>query len=148
MFLWSYMLFSKTCEYGLQAMIYLAVEGRKIGINEISQAQDLPSYYLSKILQNLVKAKLLESAKGPNGGFWIEKPLSEIRLSMIIDSIDRMDSLQECGLGLKTCDSANPCAIHHQFERTRENIINIFVTTSLQDIVNRYENGECVINIS
>lgn len=141
------MLFSKTCEYGLQAMIYLAVHNKKVGISDISNAQGLPSYYLSKILQNLVKAKLLESAKGPNGGFWIDRPLKDVRLSMIIDAIDRMDSLQECGLGLKECDGSNPCAIHHQFERSRENIVNIFATTSLQDIVDRYERGECVINI-
>ena len=90
------MLFSKTCEYGLQAMIFLAVEGKKVGLTKISEKQGLPSYYLSKILQNLVKAKILESAKGPTGGFWLSKPADSIRLAHIVDAIDGMDTLDQC----------------------------------------------------
>ena len=141
------MLFSKTCEYGLQAMIYLAVTNKKVGINEISEKQNLPSYYLSKILQNLVKAKILSSAKGPTGGFWLSKPANQVRLSHVIDAIDGMESLDSCGLGLKKCDSNNPCAIHFDFKPYREAIIQLFYKTTLQDIVDKYNAGECVITI-
>lgn len=142
------MLFSKTCEYGLQAMIFLAVVDKKVGISEISEKQELPSYYLSKILQSLVKAKLLGSAKGPNGGFWLSKPANQIRLSHVIDAIDGMDSLEQCGLGLKACDSKNPCAIHNEFKPYRESIIQLFFSTTLQDVVERYKAGECVLNLN
>jgi Rrf2 family protein len=141
------MLFSKTCEYGLQAMIYLAVEGKKLGLSIISEKQSLPSYYLSKILQSLVKAKLLESAKGPSGGFWLSKPANQVRLAHIVDAIDGMDILDECGLGLKQCDSKQPCAIHNDFKPHRENIIDLFYSTTLQEVVERYNKGECVINL-
>jgi Rrf2 family transcriptional regulator, iron-sulfur cluster assembly transcription factor len=141
------MLFSKTCEYGLQAMLYLAVVGKKVGITEISEKQDLPNYYLSKILQSLVKAKLVDSAKGPTGGFWLSKPLNQIRLANIVDAIDGMDILDQCGLGLKECDSKQPCAIHEEFKPKRESIIQLFYQTTLQDIVEKYEKGECVINL-
>lgn len=141
------MLFSKTCEYGLQAMIYLSVEGEKVGLNKISEEQGLPSYYLSKILQILVKANLLESAKGPTGGFWLSKPANQIRLAHIVDAIDGMSILDQCGLGLKKCDSSSPCAIHNDFKTNRESIIEIFYSTSLQMIVERFLAGKCVINL-
>lgn len=141
------MLFSKTCEYGLQAMILLSVEGEKMGLTKISEKQGLPSYYLSKILQNLVKAKLLESAKGPTGGFWLSKPANQIRLAHIVDAIDGMDVLDQCGLGLKKCDSNSPCAIHNEFKGNREAIIEIFYTTTLQTIVERFNANECIISL-
>lgn len=141
------MLFSKTCEYGLQAMILLATEDRKMGITEISEKQGLPSHYLSKILQNLVKAKILESAKGPNGGFWLAKTANNIRMSQIIDAIDGMETFEKCGLGLKVCDSKNPCAIHHQIQPLREGIVNVFYKNTLSEIVKSYEAGEIVIKV-
>jgi Rrf2 family protein len=142
------MIFSKTCEYGLQAMIYLAVVQKKVGIAEISEKQELPSHYLSKILQSLVRAKILLSAKGPTGGFWLAKPATDIPLSDIVDAIDGLESLEQCGLGLKKCDSKQPCAIHHQFKPHREAILELFYMTTLQDIMNKYESGECVLNLN
>ena len=141
------MLFSKTCEYGLQAMIYLAVENKKIGLSIISEQQGLPSHYLSKILQSLVKAKILESAKGPTGGFWLAKPTNQIRLAHIVDAIDGMEVVDQCGLGLKKCDADKPCAIHNQFKPHREAIIEILYSQTLELIVDKYKRGECVINL-
>ena len=64
-------MFSKSCEYGLQAMLYIAMnasEDRNVGLREIAVNQGIPVHFLSKILQMLVKNKLLNSVKGPNGG--------------------------------------------------------------------------------
>ena len=62
---------SNTCKYALRALIYLAKfskEEKMIGIKKISEDLNLSSPFLGKILQNLVKQKLLVSTKGPNGG--------------------------------------------------------------------------------
>ena len=142
------MLFSKTCEYGLQAMVYLAVVKKKVGIGEISKEQNLPSYYLSKILHSLVRAKLLDSAKGPKGGFWLNKKPKDITLADIVDAIDGMDSIDRCGMGLRKCDSNNPCAIHEKFKAHKLAIINIFKKTTLQTVIKEYESGDIVINLN
>lgn len=141
------MIFSKTCEYALQAMIYLAVVKKKAGIAEISNQQELPSHYLSKILQSLVKAKIIQSAKGPTGGFWLSKPADQVPLTDIIEAIDGLEPLEQCGLGLKKCDNDNPCAIHHSFKPHREAILELFYKTTLEDIVTRFEAGDCVLNL-
>ena len=142
------MLFSKTCEYGLQAMVYLAVKGERVGIGEISKEQELPSYYLSKILHSLVKAKLLDSAKGPTGGFWLNKKAKEISLADVVDALDGMETFDRCGLGLKKCDSEKPCAVHENFKPHRDGILLIFRKTTLQDVADKYKAGDIVINLN
>jgi len=67
-------MFSKACEYGLRATIYIAQkssEENKIGIEEISRAIDSPLHFTGKILQSLTRARVVSSIKGPNGGFYI-----------------------------------------------------------------------------
>jgi Rrf2 family transcriptional regulator, iron-sulfur cluster assembly transcription factor len=72
---------SNTCKYAVRALIYLAKfskEGKMIGIKKISEDLKLSSPFLGKILQNLVKQKLLVSTKGPNGGFALAKHSSKL----------------------------------------------------------------------
>ena len=69
-------MFSKACEYGIRAVIYIwsqSEEGKKIGIKDISKEIDGPEFFTAKILQSLAKQGVVSSAKGPNGGFFIEK---------------------------------------------------------------------------
>jgi len=78
---------SNTCKYALRALIYLgkfSEEDKRIGIKKISEDLGLSSPFLGKILQNLVKQKLLVSTKGPNGGFALAKDASEITLWDIV----------------------------------------------------------------
>ena len=63
---------SNSCRYGIRAVVYLASrysEKNNIGIKEISGVLNLPAPFLAKILQQLARHKILNSVKGPNGGF-------------------------------------------------------------------------------
>ena len=78
---------SNTSKYAIRAVIYLAVHasnGQKIGIKKISESLEIPSPFLGKILQVLVRRKILSSTKGPNGGFGIGKNPDNITLYDII----------------------------------------------------------------
>lgn len=73
---------SNTCKYALRALIYLgkfSTDDKRIGIKKISEDLGLSSPFLGKILQNMVKQKLLVSTKGPNGGFSLAKSLEKFR---------------------------------------------------------------------
>ncbi|WP_225974164.1 RrF2 family transcriptional regulator [Arachidicoccus ginsenosidivorans] len=70
------MLFSKTCEYAIRACIYIAQqsgEDKKVAIKEIAKGIDSPEHFIAKILQNLSKKGFINSVKGPNGGFYMDK---------------------------------------------------------------------------
>ena len=68
-------MFSKSCEYGIRASIYVAKQSmkeRKVGQKEIAKAIDSPEAFTAKILQKLTKTNVIRSIKGPNGGFFVE----------------------------------------------------------------------------
>ena len=134
-------MFSKSCEYGVRAVIFIAkesTEGRKTGIKEIARQIDSPEAFTAKILQLLSKRKIITSVKGPSGGFYIpEESLSQIKLVEIISAIDGDDVFKNCALGLGECTgntSPSPCPLHHEFNRIREDLEVMLCSTSIKDL--------------
>lgn len=118
-------MFSKTCEYAIRAMIFIAQKsknGSKVGIKEIAKGVDSPEHYIAKILQELGKKGLLLSLKGPNGGFYLDKETLEYSLADIVKVVDGDKLFTGCGLGLKQCSETHPCPIHHEFKSLRKGI--------------------------
>jgi Rrf2 family protein len=84
------MILSKSCEYAIRATVYVALKSQKsekTGIIEVAKAIGSPMHFTGKILQTLVRKKILSSAKGPNGGFFVENGQS-LFLIDIIRAID------------------------------------------------------------
>lgn len=118
-------MFSKTCEYAIRAMIFIAQkskDGNKVGIKEIAKGIDSPEHFIAKILQDLGKRRLLQSAKGPNGGFFLNEEALECSLADIVKVVDGDKLFTGCGLGLKQCSETHPCPIHHEFRSVRMGI--------------------------
>ncbi len=140
---------SNTCKYALRALIYLgkySKEDKMLGIKKISEDLDLSSPFLGKILQNLVKQKLLISTKGPNGGFALAKNPEDITLWDIVIKVDGEEYFTNCLIGLESCqahDSSKPlCPIHHQYEKLRKEIARFYKETTLEIIsqdIKKYE---------
>lgn len=130
---------SNTCKYGIRAIIYLALEDndKKVGIKQIAEDLDIPSPFLSKILQLLAKNKILNSTKGPHGGFGLGKPAEEIKLMDIVRIIDGMDFFETCLIGMKSCtdpDASIRCPIHNQYNPIREQTRALFENTSIKNL--------------
>jgi Rrf2 family transcriptional regulator, iron-sulfur cluster assembly transcription factor len=145
---------SNTCKYALRALIYLgkfSEDGKKIGIKKISEDLGLSSPFLGKILQFLVKQKLLVSIKGPNGGFALARKPSGISLWDIVVNVDGEEFFTDCLIGLETCakhDSTKSlCPVHKQYNELRENICGFYKETSLQAISDDIEKFEDLIKL-
>ena len=140
---------SNTCKYALRALIYLAKfseENSRIGIKKISEDLSLSSPFLGKILQNLVKQKLLVSTKGPNGGFALARKPEEITLWDIVIKVDGEEFFTNCLIGLEPCkshDSSKPyCPVHAQYEVLRGEITKFYKDTTLEIVgqdIDKYE---------
>jgi Rrf2 family protein len=118
-------MFSKTCEYAIRAMIFIAQKskaGKKVGIKEIAKAIDSPESFIAKILQTLCRNDLLLSMKGPTGGFYLDEQSLQCSLADIVKVIDGDKIFTGCGLGLKQCSETHPCPIHHEFRSVRKGI--------------------------
>ena len=141
---------SNTCKYALRALIYLgkySEDDKRIGIKKISEDLNLSSPFLGKILQNLVKQKLLISTKGPNGGFALGKKANEITLWDIVTKVDGEEFFTNCLISLEPCkthDSSRPlCPVHNQYDKLRTEITLFYKQTTLEVIsrdIDKYEN--------
>ncbi len=131
-------MFSKACEYGIRALTVIAEAGhesRKIGIKEVCKQAKTPESFTAKILQNLVKKKIISSQKGPAGGFYISRNLDEITLYDIVEAIDGNDVFVKCGLGLSECNAKKPCPLHNKFEVVRSQLHQMCNNNTLADLV-------------
>ena len=117
--------FSKTCEYAIRAVLYIASqsqEGKRVGIKEIAESINSPEYFLGKILQRLSREGIILSVKGPNGGFYLDanglnRPIADIVITLEGDEI-----FTGCGMGLSYCSESNPCPLHNEFKKIRNQI--------------------------
>ncbi|HMB40974.1 MAG TPA: Rrf2 family transcriptional regulator [Balneolaceae bacterium] len=144
-------MFSTSCQYGLQGMLYIAMNSSKdenVGLIEIAENQEIPRHFLSKILQQLVKAGLLESMKGPNGGFKLSKKPEKITLLQIIKAIDGLDVFTQCGIGFKKCSDDHPCPIHHDYKKVRDKVYELFKKKTLKEVIYEAEHGEGIISLN
>lgn len=118
-------MFSKTCEYAIRAMIFIAQkskDGQKVGIKEIAKGIDSPEHFIAKILQDLSRKNLVQSLKGPNGGFYFDASVGTCSLADIVRVVDGDSLFTGCGVGLKKCNENKPCPIHFEFKKVREEI--------------------------
>ncbi|MFH6984629.1 RrF2 family transcriptional regulator [Marinoscillum luteum] len=128
-------MFSKACEYALKVMIYLCSvteAGKLAGLKDIAGAIDSPEAYTAKILQQLVRAGLLESLRGPNGGFKVAG--RDITLMEVVTAIDGEHLVKSCVLGLKECSGEHPCPAHDKFIAIRDHLKGVLTTTYLSDL--------------
>lgn len=128
------MIFSKSCEYGLQAVLYISLHpGKLVGLKEMAANLSVPAPYLSKILQMLAKRRILRSVKGPGGGFEINPELKNPTLADIVGAIEGMEIFDRCGIGLKFCTDENPCPIHEKYKAFREEIRKMLSEKTIQE---------------
>lgn len=145
---------SNTCKYAIRATIYLALnegEEKKIGIKKISEDLEIPTPFLGKILQNLVKFKILSSTKGPHGGFGLAKSENEITLLEIIEVIDGLDLFEECLIGLRSCNEKGhdvvPCPMHKKFRPISRQLHQLFKDETIGNLKEEIENAKGQIGI-
>lgn len=127
-------IFSKTCEYAVRAVFFIAhktSEGGRVGIKEIANGVDSPEHFLAKILQDLSRKGIIQSAKGPNGGFYLDKEAMDRTLAEVVEAVDGNGLFTGCGMGLKYCSETNPCPLHNDFKGIRTQIHEMLKTTTI-----------------
>lgn len=138
-------MFSKACEYGIKATIYIAEQSlieKKVGLKEVAKAIDSPEAYTSKILQLLCKHNIINSEKGPRGGFSMNnQELDKVKLSTVVFAIDGDQIYTGCGLGLKKCNEKKPCPVHYQFKSIREDLKTMLETTYIKTMTSDLKVG-------
>lgn len=141
-------MFSKTCEYAIKACIFIAQQRdgiNCIGVKEIAKGINAPEYFVAKILQELCRKKIVNSVKGPNGGFY----MSEVQINKpIIDIVIIIDGdgiLNNCVLGLKDCSNVNPCPMHNEYQNIKQKIRKMLENNTIQNFTSLVKSKKSVL---
>ncbi|HUI09078.1 MAG TPA: Rrf2 family transcriptional regulator [Bacteroidota bacterium] len=130
------LIFSRQCEYALQAVVYLALrgEGERTSIRDLTKKLDIPYHFLAKILQDLSRKGLLSSVKGPGGGFSLGMPARDITLFHVVEAIDGVDLTQKCVMGFAECSGKHPCSVHSKWATLRDGIYAMLVGKNIAQL--------------
>ena len=124
--------------YAVMAMADLASNANKgpISLSEISIRQNISLPYLEQIFLKLKNNKLVRSSRGANGGYTLEKPASEIRLSNIIYAVDEEVKTLNCKKNSKRgCNNkSTKCITHNLWDQLDQHINGFFEKIKLQDL--------------
>lgn len=128
---------SKTAEYALRAMVYLAENPESPSpLQGIAASTQVPSGYLSKVMQQLVRAGLVTSLRGLGGGFTLAGPAAELSVYEVVQAVDPIARIRECPLKLPE-HREELCALHRRLDDVMEMVEQSFRLTSVADLLKK-----------
>ena len=124
--------------YAVTAMLDLALHDRQVPVNlaDISARQDISLSYLEQLFSRLRKNGLVESARGPGGGYMLARPASGISIADVIAAVDETVDATRCG-GQMNCQGEDRCLTHDLWEELSNQITGFLAGISLADLVSR-----------
>ena len=135
---------SLTCKTAIKSVIYLASKfdsGEKASIKEIAEFIGASEHTVGKMLQTLVKENVINSAKGPTGGFYITATQKSQPIIAVIEAIDGEDVFKQCGLGLSKCAATHPCPIHDEYKIVRDLFEKMARNNTMSNLCEPVNNG-------
>lgn len=128
---------SQTAEYALRAVVFLAMNGSNAHTTQqISLATKVPAAYLSKVLQSLSRAKLVQSQRGLGGGFVLSRPPDRITILEVLNAVDPIQRIRTCPLGLES-HGVDLCALHKRLDDASAVVEKAFQDTTIGELLAR-----------
>lgn len=135
---------SVSCKAAIKAAVFLGSKsgpGEKFGLKEIAEFINENEHTVGKILQKLVKQRIINSSKGPTGGFFLTEKQKKQPIITIVEAIDGKDVFKQCVLGLSRCSEIHPCPFHNDFKPIKESFKKLCVEKRVVDLYQDVNNG-------
>ena len=131
---------SQTAEYALRAVVCLAqhVE-RSLTTQEVAERTGVGAGYLSKVLQSLGRAGVVQARRGLHGGFTLAQPIDRLTVLDVINSVDPIKRVRTCPLHLEEHND-KLCALHRRLDQACEQAEGAFAATSIAELL---QDAEC-----
>jgi Rrf2 family protein len=134
-------LFSLTIEYAMRAVIALASgDGRSLTTRQIATAMNVPPSYLSKVLQSLVRAGIVQSTRGLKGGFVLVGRPEDWCMLDILNAVSPLKRIESCPLDLAS-HSSDLCPLHRRLDNALGMVEEAFASTTLAEVLS--EENRC-----
>ncbi len=137
------MIYTGSAKYAIRAMVCLAANSssdRPFSAAGVAASENIPPFYLAKVLQDLSRAGLLKSARGRGGGFYLSRPAAEIILVEVVQAVEDLRRLEtECVLGIDDCTDETPCPLHTTWKGFRDAALEALRTITIEGLVNELQ---------
>jgi Rrf2 family protein len=126
---------SKTAEYALRAVACMGgAQGKPVSADALASQTQVPRRYLTRVLQDLCSAGLVQSRPGPGGGYELIQPTGELTILDVINTVDPIQRIQRCPLGLKTHRAL--CPLHAELDKAYAATEQAFAGVTIEALIN------------
>jgi Rrf2 family protein len=128
-------------DYGIRSVLYLARQPyKKISfVTEIAEEYKIPRSFLAKILQKLVKAKIIRSYRGVKGGFSLARQAKDISVLDVFEAIEGKMAMNLCLSDKRKCDFSRNCPIHSVWANVQSKVVEVLKKSNFEDL-SRHKN--------
>ena len=141
---------SNASQYAIRAVLFLANNSsstKKFGAKAISEELEIPLHFIAKLLQQLAKAKVISSSKGPRGGFYTSETDLTNNVCSVLDEIEAGNVFEPCFMGLPECGDDNPCPVHHIVSPFKDAILEKFKLQSIGEFSQEIKDGGTFLSL-
>jgi Rrf2 family transcriptional regulator, iron-sulfur cluster assembly transcription factor len=129
------MFITKTSEYALRILTYMALNDEKLlSAQTLFDELRIPKRYLMRLLTDLSKSGFIKATRGRSGGYVFARPLETIFFSEIIDSVEGLVAFEGCVLGNPVCPVDKPCVMHKMWDKPKMAFLETIKTSTLADL--------------
>ena len=126
---------SQTAEYALRAVVCLGAAGSgPVTAQALAETTKVPAGYLSKVLQGLGRAGLVEAQRGLRGGYVLSRPLDELTVLDVINAVDPLKRIEHCPLGL-AAHRTQLCSLHRRLDEGIALVESLFGGTTVAELL-------------
>lgn len=131
------MFFSKTFGYALRSILYLSAteDPKRVQLDEVADRLNVPRHFLAKVMKKLASEGIIDSRKGPSGGFSCNESTGSTSLLTLSNVTGESLHFDNCVLKLRKCNAKKPCPLHHQALDIRNQWMHILSTTTVSDLL-------------
>ncbi len=137
-------MFSRTAEYALRAVVFLATRPEELcGSELIAQKTRVPVSYLSKILKDLVDAGIISSRRGPSGGFTLARGPGSVTVLEVVNAADPIERILTCPLGIPS-HGTRLCRLHRKLDSAIALVEKALASSTIAEMIEPSEAAACV----
>ncbi|MCX7705430.1 MAG: Rrf2 family transcriptional regulator [bacterium] len=131
---------TKNTDYAVRALCVMAKEKDFISASRIAVKENIPLPYLHRILNRLIKEKIIVSREGKNGGVKLLKKPSEIKLAEIIRLFQGQIQVSQCIFRKNFCSFRNRCPLRKKLKKIEKSLINEFQKITIKTLIKGEKN--------
>ena len=146
----SSMQLTRAADYGVRVMIQLATSPKeqRVLLPDLAAATDAPESFLSKVLQALSHAGLIDSKRGHSGGFYLSNRGRKASMREVVEAIDGPITLNICLVSGKSCHRKSTCPAHPVWERAQMAMLDVLSQAMIAEMAEKLPQPLCTLQLA